>query len=99
MNKQELITAISNKTGFTKVNSIKFLNAFIDAVTEVLTNQDKDGKADVKLIGFGTLKTIKKAASKGRNPRTGVEIQIPASIKAKFTPGKELNDAINGKGK
>lgn len=97
MNKQELTTVISDKTGFTKVDSIKFIDAFIDAITETLANQDKDGNTEVRLLGFGTFRTVKKAASKGRNPRTGAEIEIPASIKAKFTPGKELATAINGK--
>jgi DNA-binding protein HU-beta len=97
MNKQELTMLISDKTGFAKIDTLKFLDAFIEAITETLSKQDKDGNAEVKLISFGTFKTVKKAASKGRNPRTGAEIEIPASIKAKFTPGKELVTAINGK--
>lgn len=44
--------------------------------------------------GFGSFKVVERAARKGRNPRTGKEITIPASKVAKFTPGKGLKDAI-----
>ena len=48
----------------------------------------------VTFTGFGSFKVVERAARKGRNPRTGKEITIPASKVAKFTPGKGLKDAI-----
>ena len=50
---------------------------------------------EVRLVGFGTFSTSKRKASIGRNPATGAEIKIPASMQAKFKPGKGLKDAIN----
>jgi len=50
---------------------------------------------EVRLVGFGTFAVSERAASKGRNPRTGAEIDIPASKQPKFKPGKILKDALN----
>ena len=50
---------------------------------------------DVRLVGFGTFGVSQRGASKGRNPSTGEEIDIPARKVAKFTPGKGLKDAVN----
>jgi DNA-binding protein HU-beta len=49
----------------------------------------------VRLVGFGTFDVVKRAASEGRNPRTGEKIDIPASVQPKFRPGKGLKDALN----
>lgn len=57
------------------------------------------GGDDVRLIGFGTFSVAQRAATEGRNPRTGEKIQIPASKQPKFKPGKELKEAVNGKKK
>ncbi|NBQ74529.1 MAG: HU family DNA-binding protein [Acetobacteraceae bacterium] len=50
---------------------------------------------EVRLMGFGTFAAAKRAASTGRNPRTGEEIQIPASTAVRFKMGKGLKDAVN----
>jgi len=86
MNKAELIKAIAKKAEVTQAVAEKCLNAFIDVITETL----KDKKEEVKLVGFGTFKVVKRAARKGKNPRTGETIEIPAKEVVKFSPGKEL---------
>lgn len=48
----------------------------------------------VSISGFGSFKTMKRAARKGRNPRTGQEIQIPESTAVKFTPSKALKESL-----
>ena len=53
----------------------------------------KNGDA-VSISGFGSFKVVDRAARKGRNPRTGQEIDIPASRAVKFTPGKALKDSL-----
>jgi DNA-binding protein HU-beta len=46
-------------------------------------------------MGFGTFAAAKRAASTGRNPRTGEEIKIPASTAVRFKMGKALKDSVN----
>ncbi len=90
MNKNELISSISNASGLTKTDSAKALDAFINSVTKSL----KSGK-EVRLVGFGTFGVSKRSATTGRNPRTGAAIKIPARKVAKFKPGKSLQATVN----
>ncbi len=90
MNKNELIASIAAATGLTKTDSTKALDAFINSVAKAL----KEGK-EVRLVGFGTFGVTERAATTGRNPRTGATIQIPARKVAKFKPGKALQDSVN----
>lgn len=90
MNKAELVAAIAEKTELSKKDSEKALKAFIDVVTEELKKGEK-----VQLVGFGTFETSKRAARTGRNPQTGEEMQIAASVAPKFKAGKALKDAMN----
>ena len=66
----------------------------LDAVLACISESLKDGKI-VRLIGFGTFSVQDKAASTGRNPRTGEPIEIAASKRLVFKAGKELKEAIN----
>ena len=90
MNKTELISAMSEKSELTKVDTEKALKAFIDTVTEELKNKGK-----VQLVGFGTFETSERAARTGRNPQTGETIEIKASTSPKFKAGKALKDIVN----
>ena len=89
MNKTELISAMSEKSELTKVDTEKALKAFIDTVTEELKN---DGK--VQLVGFGTFEVTERAERNGRNPKTGEAITIPASKSPKFKASKALKDIV-----
>ena len=90
MNKNELISSIASETGFTKTDSAKAVDAFVAAVTKALKKGD-----EVRLVGFGTFSVAKRAATTGRNPRTGAEIKIAARKQAKFKAGKALQEAVN----
>jgi DNA-binding protein HU-beta len=90
MNKAELITAMSDKTGITKTDCEKQLNAFIETVSEELK---KGGK--IQLVGFGTFEVSERAARTGRNPQTGKEMTIAACKAPKFKAGKALKDLVN----
>jgi DNA-binding protein HU-beta len=92
MNKSELIDAVAQAADLSKTKAEDALNAVIQTVTAALQKGD-----EVKLIGFGTFKTANRAATTGRNPRTGEAIQIKASKQAKFVAGKALKDAVNNK--
>ena len=90
MNKQELVDALANKTGFTKADASRSLEAFIDVVTVAL----KKG-GEVVITNFGRFYVTKRAATTGRNPRTGATIKIAASKQPKFRAGKGLKDTVN----
>lgn len=90
MNKTELISAMSEKSELTKVDTEKSLKAFIDTVTDELKNGGK-----VQLVGFGTFEVGERAERQGRNPKTGEAITIPASKSPKFKAGKALKDIVN----
>ena len=92
MNKAELIAAMAAKTGETKKAAEASVNAFVDVITDALAKRDK-----VQLVGFGSFEVRKRAARKGRNPRTKEEIKIPASKAPVFKAGKALKDLVNKK--
>lgn len=90
MNKQDLVARVAELTGLTKADAEKAIEGTLDAITNAL----KAGE-DVRLVGFGSFSVAARAESKGRNPRTGQEITIPASKAPKFSAGKGLKDAVN----
>lgn len=90
MNKAELVTAIAERTELSKKDTEKALKAFIDVVTEELTNGEK-----VQLVGFGTFEVSERPEREGRNPQTGEPMKIAASKAPKFKAGKALKDIIN----
>lgn len=85
MNKAELISAIAEKAGLTKVEAGKALEAMMDTTIDTLKKGEK-----VTLIGFGTFSVIERAARKGRNPQTNKAIKIPAKKVAKFKAGAKM---------
>ena len=90
MNKNDLVASVADASGLSRTDATKA----VDAVFDSITNSLKSG-TEVRLVGFGTFTVSKRAATTGRNPRTGEEIKIPASKQAKFKAGKGLKDAIN----
>jgi len=65
----------------------------VDAATEIITDSlSRDEK--VTLVGFGTFQTMQRKSTRGRNPRTGETIQIPAKTAPKFVPGKGSREAV-----
>ena len=89
MNKAELVSAVAEKTGMSKKDSEKAVNAAFDTITEALTAGDK-----VQLVGFGAFEVKERGARIGRNPKTKEEIEIPASRVASFKVGKALKEAV-----
>ncbi|MDW9481191.1 DNA-binding protein HU [Sinorhizobium meliloti] len=88
--KSDLVEAVAAKAGLTKADAAKAVDAVLGSVTETLT-----AGGELNIPGFGKFSTVKKEASKGRNPATGAEIEIPARTSPKFSPGKGLKDAVN----
>ncbi|HMU86572.1 MAG TPA: HU family DNA-binding protein [Agitococcus sp.] len=89
MNKSELIDAIAASAQLTKADAARALEGFTNAVTNALKAGDS-----VALVGFGTFSVKERAARKGRNPKTGQEIEIAASKVPDFKVGKGLKDAV-----
>ena len=90
MNKTELVAAVAEKTGMSKKDSEKAVNAAFDSITEALAAGEK-----VQLVGFGAFEVKERNARIGRNPKTKESIEIPASRVASFKVGKALKDAVS----
>lgn len=91
MNKSDLVAQIATKSGLTKVDSTKALDALLETVEEALVKEDK-----VQLVGFGTFEVRHRKEREGRNPRNPEEkIHMPASKAPVFKAGKTLKEAVN----
>ena len=90
MNRNELVDSVADKADLSKAAANKAVEAVFEAITDAL-----QGGNEVRLVGFGTFTVAERAASEGRNPRTGEKIKIAASKQAKFKPGKRLRDQLN----
>jgi DNA-binding protein HU-beta len=90
MNKLDLIAAVAQETDISKAKAAEVVEAVFGAIEKSLKQ-----KEEVRLVGFGTFVATAREASKGRNPRTGEEIAIPASTSVRFKAGKTLKDAVN----
>ena len=90
MNKSDVIDSVAGAAGLSKADAGRAVDATLDAVRDALASG-----ADVRLVGFGTFRVVHRAASMGRNPRTGERIQIRASNQPKFKAGKALKAAVN----
>jgi len=89
MTKAELIDKIASGAELSKADAGRALDSALDAVKAGLKKGQK-----ITLVGFGTFSISKRKARKGRNPRTGQEIKIPAAKIPKFSAGKALKDAV-----
>ena len=90
MNKNDLISSVAESSGLTKADAGRAVDGVFDTIASALASGD-----DVRIVGFGSFSVANRAASTGRNPRTGEEIQIPASKQPKFKAGAPLKSAVN----
>ncbi len=89
MNKTELIAAVAAKTGLTKKDAERVINATVETITASLAKGEK-----VAVSGFGNFEVKNREARVGRNPRTKETIQIPATRLPAFKAAKALKDAV-----
>jgi len=92
MKKNELISAVAEKTGLSKKDVNEVINATIEVIEEALKKGDK-----VAFIGFGIFETVTRAPRVARVPGTGKEIHIPETKTVKFKVGKKLKELVNSK--
>ena len=89
MNKAELVEEVAGQTGLTKKVCKETVDAVISTISDALAKREK-----VTLVGFGSFKVMSRKSRRGRNPRTGEEIQIPTKEVPKFDAGKDLKQAV-----
>ena len=90
MNKNELVASVAEASGLSKADAGRAVDGVFESIASALSSGD-----DVRIVGFGSFSVANRAASTGRNPRTGEEIQIPASKQPKFKAGAPLKSAVN----
>jgi len=90
MTKAEFVKQLKEQAG---LSTLAQAEAAYEKLFGIITGALKKGDA-VSVTGFGSFKVIDRKARKGRNPRTGKEIKIPASKAVKFTPGKALKESL-----
>ena len=92
MNKTELIEALSAHAELSKAQTAKVIDGFVEIITAAITKGES-----VALLGFGTFKSVLRAAREGRNPATGAKLKIAESKLPKFAAGSALKAAVAGK--
>jgi len=92
MNRLELVEHIATTHDLTKAESGRVLATILEAIVKSVKKGDP-----VQLVGFGTFKSVKRAARKGFNPKLGVAIKINASVVPKFVAGSAFKAAVDPK--
>ena len=87
--RQELTKRIATQADLTQKKAGEVLEALLDGIREELQNGH-----EVRLVGFGSFKVRRSAARKGVNPRNRQTIEVPAKDRVRFSPGKELSEAV-----
>ncbi len=90
VNKGDLVDLVAERTGFTKKDSGKALDAVFSAISSALAKGDK-----VSLVGFGSFEVRARRARQGRNPQTGRSLPIAARKVPVFRAGKPLKESVN----
>jgi DNA-binding protein HU-beta len=96
MKKSDFIDQVAEKAEMSKAAATRAVSAIFDTTSGAIAEAIKKGE-NVSLPGFGKFKTKKRPARKGRNPRTGKEINIPEKTVVQFSPSKGLQDGLAGK--
>ena len=91
MTKQEFVDKVATKSGLTRRDAGKAVEAVLDSITEALKSRQ-----EVSFTGFGKFSTSDRAARQGVNPRTKEKVTIPAATVPKFSAGSALKSAVRG---
>ena len=93
MTKADLVERVAKEADMTKKDAEQLVEIVFDTIINTLNSGEK-----LELRGFGSFRLREREARKGRNPKTGEAVEIPAKRVAYFKPGKELKELVN-KGK
>jgi DNA-binding protein HU-beta len=91
--KQEFVDQVANRSGLSKADAGKAVDAFLDSIESVLTSGES-----VNFTGFGKFSTSNRAARMGVNPRTGEKVHIAAATVPKFSAGSKLKASVKAGG-
>ena len=90
MTKADLVEQVANEAEMTKKDAEQLVEIIFDSIIGALNKGEK-----IELRGFGSFRVRQRDSRKGRNPKTGAAVSIPAKRVAYFKPGKELKEVIN----
>lgn len=90
MTKADLVEKVSREAEMTKKDAEQLVEIIFESIIGSLNKGEK-----IELRGFGSFRVRERNARKGRNPKTGASVDIPAKRVAYFKPGKELKELIN----
>jgi integration host factor subunit beta len=90
MTKADLVERVARETELTKKEAEQLVETIFESITDSLNRGEK-----IELRGFGSFRVRERNSRRGRNPKTGTAVDIPAKRVAYFKPGKELKDLIN----
>jgi len=88
MKKADLVNELAKFTS-TKKEAVMAVEIMLNLIKKTLKK-----KEEVFLSGFGTFSIVKRKARKGRNPKTGEAIRIPARVLPKFKPARAFKEAV-----
>ena len=91
MNKGDLVDVVAERTGSTKKDAGRAIDAVFDAISSALSKGEK-----VSLVGFGSFEVRSRRPRQGRNPQTGKSLKISARKVPVFRAGKPLKETVNG---
>ncbi len=91
MTKAELVEDVADAAELTKKDAERLVEIVFESIIESLNQGEK-----IELRGFGSFRVRERGARRGRNPKTGDPVNIPAKRVPYFKPGKELKELING---
>ncbi|CAN5454903.1 integration host factor subunit beta [soil metagenome] len=90
MTKADLVESVAKEAEMTKKDAEQLVEIIFDSIVSTLNKGEK-----IELRGFGSFRVRHRNARKGRNPKTGEAVNIPAKRVAYFKPGKDLKELIN----
>lgn len=90
MTKADLVERVAKEADMTKKDAEQLVEIVFDTIISTLNKGEK-----IELRGFGSFRLRERDARKGRNPKTGDPVNIPAKRVAYFKPGKELKELVN----
>ena len=90
MTKADLVEAVARATELTRGDAELLVEIALEGIVEALNRGEK-----VELRGFGSFRVRERGARRGRNPKTGAAVEIPAKLVPYFKAGKELKEVIN----
>ena len=89
MTKKDMAKAIAEETGVSQLQAREIVQKVLDRITETLVQEGR-----IELRNFGVFEVKQRKARKGRNPRTGEKVKVPAKMVVTFRPGRQMEERV-----